>query len=453
MAVVEGVVLAGTYVKLRSIDRSTHSFIALILIWYLARASNKQNQSSTMADTAAFFAQKKLKKKKFKAFNANKIDASAVVSTTQAHVDAPEISLDDVTTSLGGLSSLSLGLEGGVGGALSSGDDQWADTQGGGWGSKKKGAAASAASVVAGTGADSKVAELLDMQALNAKRNVQDDVAERLRIEETKAALARAKEGMAKEAERLAAEKAEKEAKAAARAEARAESSATSALGGSGAGGKWVPSFRSTASSSSGTGSSIRGPVSMGGVGSGFQKSVDMSNDELFPDLAAADQILTEREKQLKAEQDRMASSSQSSVRAPDGWGSRMMTGSSASASASSPQRKPLVLSKPLTERKPLNLAPPSKKKEEDVEPAAAAEAVAKEEEKVAVETEPSVPESEVEGTTTAESTELASESTTAVADAAPAATTTSAPEKSTAPAPVLKKKKKKDLSTFKAKS
>jgi hypothetical protein len=410
-----------------------------------------------MADTAAFFAQKKLKKKKFKAFNANKIDASAVVSTTQAHVDAPEISLDDVTTSLGGLSSLGLGVggEGGVGGALSSGDDQWADTQGGGWGSKKKGAATSTASAVAGTGADSKVAELLDMQALNAKRNVQDDVAERLRIEETKAALARAKEGMAKEAERLAAEKAEKEAKAAARAEARAESSATSALGGSGAGGKWVPSFRSTASSSSGTGSSIRGPVSMGGVGSGFQKSVDMSNDELFPDLAAADQILTEREKQLKAEQDRMASSSQSSVRAPDGWGSRMMTGSSASASASSPQRKPLVLSKPLTERKPLNLAPPSKKKEEDVEPAAAAaaEAVAKGEEKVAVETEPSVPESEVEGTTTAESTELTSESTTAVADAAPAATATSAPEKSTAPAPVLKKKKKKDLSTFKAKS
>ncbi|KAL3756541.1 hypothetical protein ACHAWU_009935 [Discostella pseudostelligera] len=413
-----------------------------------------------MADTAAFFAQKKLKKKKFKAFNANKIDASAVVSTTQAHVDAPEISLDDVTTSLGGLSSLGLGVggESGVGGALSSGDDQWADTQGGGWGSKKKGGAAanstSTAAVVAGSGADSKVAELLDMQALNAKRNVQDDVAERLRIEETKAALARAKEGMAKEAERLAAEKAEKEAKAAARAEARAESigGATSALGGSGAGGKWVPSFRSTASSS-GTGSSIRGPVSMGGVGSGFQKSVDMSNEELFPDLAAADQILTEREKQLKAEQDRMASSSQSSVRAPDGWGSRMMTGSSASALASSPQRKPLVLSKPSTERKPLNLAPPSKKKEEDVEPAAAAEAVAKEEEKVVVETEPAVPESVVEGTTTAKSTEPTAESTTSVAEAAPAATTTSAPEKSTAPAPVLKKKKKKDLSTFKAKS
>ena len=256
-----------------------------------------------MADTAAFFAQEKLKKKEFKAFNANKIDASAVVAQAH-HVDAPEISVEDVTTSLGGLSSL--GGDGGGGGALSSGDDQWADTQagGGGWGgnSKKKGATVASSSSLAGGGADSKVAELLDMQALNAKRNVQDDVAERLRIEETRAALARAKEGMAKEAERLAAEKAEKEAKAAARAEAIHGGGSSmgggtgGGVGGGGTGGKWIPSFRSsTASSASGAGSSIRGPASMGGgAGLGFQKSVDMSNEELFPDLAAADLILAE---------------------------------------------------------------------------------------------------------------------------------------------------------------
>lgn len=35
---------------------------------------------ASQADTAAFFAKKKTKKKKFKAFNANKIDASAVTN-------------------------------------------------------------------------------------------------------------------------------------------------------------------------------------------------------------------------------------------------------------------------------------------------------------------------------------------------------------------------------------
>lgn len=138
-----------------------------------------------MSDTAAFFAKKKTKKKKFKAFNANKIDAATV--TSAAHVDAPEISAsaEGVTNSLGGLE-------------LGGGDDQWADSQVA-WGSNNKAPAAS--------GGDSKVAELLDMQSLQERRNAEDNVAERLRIEETKAQLAKAKEGMAKEAERLAAEK------------------------------------------------------------------------------------------------------------------------------------------------------------------------------------------------------------------------------------------------------
>ena len=49
--------------------------------------------------------------------------------------------------------------------------------------------------------------ELLDMKALKKKRNEEDDIAERMRVEETKAKLAAAKEGMAKEAERLREEK------------------------------------------------------------------------------------------------------------------------------------------------------------------------------------------------------------------------------------------------------
>ena len=62
-----------------------------------------------MADTAAFFAKKKTKKKKFKSFNANKIDASQI--STDVHVDAPEISAEEVVAAgLGGLSVASRSL-------------------------------------------------------------------------------------------------------------------------------------------------------------------------------------------------------------------------------------------------------------------------------------------------------------------------------------------------------
>eukprot|EP00985_Skeletonema_marinoi_P029081 scaffold26664_cov66-Skeletonema_marinoi.AAC.1 len=114
-----------------------------------------------------------------------------------------------------GVSGLSLG------GAKAGDNDDWDESQAVAWGSN---------AAATNSGADSKVSELLDMQALEVKRNEEDDVAERLRVEETKAQLARAKEGMAKEAERLAAEKAQKEAKAAERA-----------AGGPATGGRWVP--------------------------------------------------------------------------------------------------------------------------------------------------------------------------------------------------------------------
>ena len=67
--------------------------------------------------------------------------------------------------------------------------------------------------IAAGAGATT---ELLDMKALEKKRNEEDDIAERMRVEETRAQLAAAKEGMAKEAERLQAEKEAKRAKVAA---------------------------------------------------------------------------------------------------------------------------------------------------------------------------------------------------------------------------------------------
>lgn len=329
-----------------------------------------------MADTAAFFAAKKKKggtKKKFKAFNANKIDATSVLSST--HVDAPEMSSDGVASTLVGLS---------LGGVNAGNNDDWDDSHGGGWGIS-----------ATNSGANSKVSELLDMQALEVKRNEEDDVAERLRVEETKAQLARAKEGMAKEAERLAAEKAEKDAKAAERA------ATVPASGGS-----WVPSrLRSS------TGATAAG----GGLSS--------ANEELFPDLAVADKILADKEKQEEEERKRIASSQQ--IRAPSGWGSRMGPGGGAAPA----QRKPLNLAPPSTERKQLNLSPATSMSKEAVETT----------EKFAEKKEDNPPPTETEAPP-AEAT------TTSPALVAAATTPTSAPDKK-----VLKKKKKKDLSTFKA--
>lgn len=350
-----------------------------------------------MADTAAFFAKKKTKKKKFKAFNANKIDASAV--TNLEHVDAPEIS-EDVTTSLGGLSGLGSAAPTPGGGTddktNTDGDDQWADnTSGGGWGSSTNKPTT--------TSSGPKIAELLDMRALNTMRSAQDDVAERLRIEETKAALARAKEGMAKEAERLVAEKEAKEARASGKPMG-GGGSLSSMAGGSG--GKWVPAHMRNTGGGSRFGSVTRGPASMDGAG-GFQKSVDMASEELFPDLADADKIVADKEAELKKEQDRMsAASSGGPTMAPAGWGSR----------------KPLNLAAPPAERKALKLT--SKKTEES----STTEEVKKEESTPAVE-----------------------ETKTETPTPAPVPVAAAAPVEDK-PKKVLKKKKKKDLSTFKAK-
>eukprot|EP00577_Skeletonema_sp_RCC1716_P018950 CAMPEP_0113408406 /NCGR_PEP_ID=MMETSP0013_2-20120614/20590_1 /TAXON_ID=2843 ORGANISM="Skeletonema costatum, Strain 1716" /NCGR_SAMPLE_ID=MMETSP0013_2 /ASSEMBLY_ACC=CAM_ASM_000158 /LENGTH=330 /DNA_ID=CAMNT_0000294441 /DNA_START=44 /DNA_END=1036 /DNA_ORIENTATION=+ /assembly_acc=CAM_ASM_000158 len=330
-----------------------------------------------MADTAAFFASKKKKgtKKKFKAFNANKIDANSVLSST--HVDAPEMSE--------GVSGLSLG------GAKAGDNDDWDESQAVAWGSN---------AAATNSGADSKVSELLDMQALEVKRNEEDDVAERLRVEETKAQLARAKEGMAKEAERLAAEKAQKEAKAAERA-----------AGGPATGGRWVPAHMRSSG----------GGVSVGGGGGGGLSS---ANEELFPDLASADKILADKERQ--EEEERKRSSSSQPIRAPSGWGSRMTGGSAATAAPT--QRKPLNLAPAPAERKPLNLTPaPAAEKAEAVDTKETV--VEKTEDKPATETSPPAAAAAVKPAPAA------------------AATPTPAPEKKK----VLKKKKKKDLSSFKA--
>lgn len=140
-------------------------------------------------------------------------------------------------------------------------------------------------------------AELLDMKALEKKRNEQDDIAERLRVEETKAKLKAAKEGMEKEGKRL------KEAK-----EAKTQPKGTSSTGksrfanasanifgassGGGASGKekWVPPHL--------RGGGGMAPRTMAPSPSGFQRKVDTQDENLFPDLATADKIIAQEEEQ-----------------------------------------------------------------------------------------------------------------------------------------------------------
>ena len=166
----------------------------------------------TYSATAALFAKKKDKKKKFKPFNANKIDASSVTKKAMTHVDdKPAVSVAAV-------------------------DDGWEETT-----VKKK-------SLVSGT------IKLKDFSVEQDKaRKLEDNISERVRIDETRKQL---------EAVRLKASTAgTDDAPAPAAAAAPAAADSTPADGG--APKKWTPSFKSN-----------RGPAAMpeaptggGGVG------------------------------------------------------------------------------------------------------------------------------------------------------------------------------------------
>jgi hypothetical protein len=106
---------------------------------------------------------------------------------------------------------------------------------------------------------------------------VSDNIAEKLRVEETRAQLAAAREGMERQALKL---KQEQEQKLAAKEEAR------SGVASAGTATKWVSS-RVRAAPRFGTNT-------MGGRMPG---KLDVQDEELFPDLATADKILEEKEK------------------------------------------------------------------------------------------------------------------------------------------------------------
>ena len=116
--------------------------------------------------------------------------------------------------------------------------------------------------------------EVMDMKSLERENAT---IAEKLRVEETKAQLAAAREGMEREAAKLKEEKEKKEEHSAAPRFA----GAAAGLGGS----RWVPPHMR------GGGGGAPTTIRPGG-------KLDVEDQELFPDLAAADKILEQKEKE-----------------------------------------------------------------------------------------------------------------------------------------------------------
>lgn len=265
-----------------------------------------------MSDTAAFFATKKKKgkKKAFKSFNANKIDASTITSTV--HVDAPAVTggadnNDSSTTQIDSNAVPYLTNE-----KTNKDDDGWEDP----------------IVTVAPTSNVKKnaVAELLDMNALRNERMDQDNIAERMRVEETKAALAAARTGMKNEAKRLKEieenkRNAEEERKAAIeRKRQEKEQEAFSSGGGGGnrfgvaaanvGGVKWVPPHM--------RGAKTR--VTGSAISSGSSKLVDTKDAMDFPDLASANAAVEAEKKQEKERLERQRQKAKKPSIKP-GWG------------------------------------------------------------------------------------------------------------------------------------
>lgn len=244
------------------------------------------------SDAAAFFANKKKKKKGFK-FNANKVDISQITSST--HVDAPEVSSEANKPSTSNSASISTGINTG-------GDwDESALT------AKIQASTLSSTSGAAGT---SSTSELLDMKTTyESKRNEKEEIKEKLRVEETKAQLAAAREGMIKQGEKLKEEKELKNKKKIANASASTTSApgnrfglaAGNMAGGGGTGAKWMPPHLRNSGGGRPMGLGRSGIGGGSAPGSGFQKQVNTTDEELFPDLATADRIISQEEEAKKA--------------------------------------------------------------------------------------------------------------------------------------------------------
>jgi hypothetical protein len=197
-----------------------------------------------MADTAAFFAKKKKGKKKFKSFNANKVDASTVTSTV--HVDAPPIA--------GSTSKLDPNKKEEK---KSVDDEEWDTMQ------------INSKNTTVVTNKTQGVTELLDMVALEERRRENEDLSERMEKEATKQALAKAREGMEKQAQEAQKAKEEKEKKNAEKV-AKAKPSSIGSIG------KYVPMHMRA---------SLMKPRKISGSNS---SALNTSDESAFPDLATS---------------------------------------------------------------------------------------------------------------------------------------------------------------------
>ena len=259
------------------------------------------------------------------------------------------------------------------------------------------------------------VSELLDMNALEERRREQDDVVERMRVEETKAALAAAREGMEKEAQRLKDKQEKKNMK-----EASVNSNNDSASASNG--GKWVPVHKRT-----GVSPALGNSRLMMNKARGKSSLPDTEDAMDFPDLAAANAAIEAQKKQEKERQEKERQRAAAKTSGMKPWGASRSTISSGTGET----------------RKKIQVLPPSSSKT------------------VSSTTEPAkpVPEPSKSTSITSEKVTTKTESiTTPVSSSNPVAQAPVAPPKPAAPAtttktPVVKKKKKKkkDLSTFNA--
>jgi hypothetical protein len=147
-----------------------------------------------------------------------------------------------------------------------------------------------------GAVAKTDTAELLDMKALDLNRNETGDRAERLRVDETKAKLAAAREGMEKEAQRLKEQKEKKEEdkQAGVTPTNNKPRFGNAAAGMAAGGGKWKPPHMRAG------GGALMGGMGgsrFGNVGGGLHK-VDTEDENLFPDLATASAIIEKQKQQ-----------------------------------------------------------------------------------------------------------------------------------------------------------
>ncbi len=155
--------------------------------------------------------------------------------------------------------------------------------------------------------------ELLDMRALQQKRREQDDVAERLRVEETRAVLQRAKLGMEREAKRLEEERAAAAAKKVSTNRFLSSTTTTSpqaptaaaASATTSGGDKWIPPNKRGLATTTTNVSSNLGRMSTGtseqSKGFSFMRKLDVGDEEAFPDLASADKLILEAKEKAAA--------------------------------------------------------------------------------------------------------------------------------------------------------